>query len=43
MDLEESVGIMALLDEVRRQVGVRYAADEQADQEDGLEAPPAVP
>ncbi len=43
MDLEESVGIMALLDEVRRQVGVRYAADDQADEEDGLEAPPAVP
>ncbi|GGL03938.1 putative dehydrogenase [Curtobacterium luteum] len=39
MDLEESVGIMALLDEVRRQVGVRYAADG----DDGLEAPPAVP
>ncbi|WP_242088394.1 Gfo/Idh/MocA family oxidoreductase [Curtobacterium sp. DN_7.5] len=39
MDLEESVGIMALLDEVRRQVGVRYPADG----DDGLEAPPAVP
>ncbi|WP_022904954.1 Gfo/Idh/MocA family protein, partial [Curtobacterium sp. B8] len=38
MDLEESVGIMALLDEVRRQVGVRYPADG----DDGLEAPPAV-
>ncbi|PCN49209.1 oxidoreductase [Curtobacterium sp. 'Ferrero'] len=28
MDPEESVGIMALLDELRRQVGVRYAADD---------------
>jgi predicted dehydrogenase len=39
MDPEETVAIMALMDEARRQVGVRYAADA----EHGLEAPPAVP
>ncbi len=39
MDPEETIAIMALMDEARRQVGVRYAADP----EDGLEAPPAVP
>ncbi|WIA99076.1 Gfo/Idh/MocA family protein [Curtobacterium sp. MCBA15_012] len=39
MDPEETVAVMAVMDEARRQVGVRYAADA----EPGLEAPPAVP
>ena len=51
MDPEQTVAIMAVMDEARRQVGVRYAADggsadgESADAESaaGLEAPPAVP
>lgn len=46
MDPEQTVAIMAVMDEARRQVGVRYAADGEpagTNQADGLEAPPAVP
>jgi predicted dehydrogenase len=46
MDAEETVAIMALMDEARRQVGVRYAADDRpatTHPGSGLEAPPAVP
>jgi predicted dehydrogenase len=44
MDPEETIAVMALMDEARRQVGVRYAADAPGtDAEVGLEAPPALP
>lgn len=46
MDPEETIAVMALMDEARRQVGVRYPADARSgstDLADGLEAPPAVP